>query len=86
MVKFYEELKAGKTKAKALQLAKLNYLETTENASLKAPFYWAGFIINGNNNAIVVPKSNINYIVWFLIVLVILIWVTFNKNLFRSKK
>lgn len=86
MVEFYKELKAGKTKAKALQLAKLHYLKTTDDALLKAPFYWAGFVINGNNSAVITPKSNITYIVWFLIAFVIVLWIVFNKNRFRSLK
>ncbi|QHI35672.1 hypothetical protein IMCC3317_10180 [Kordia antarctica] len=85
MVQFYKELKAGKTKAKALQLAKLQYLKTTDDANLKTPFYWAGFVINGTNNPITFLSSETNYVVWIVlgigIVLLFLIW--FRK---RNKK
>ncbi|MDN3491911.1 CHAT domain-containing protein [Winogradskyella bathintestinalis] len=64
MVAFYKELKLGKTKAEALQLAKLNYLKTTDNPMLKTSFYWAGFVINGDNKAIMLPNSEINYWLW----------------------
>ena len=79
MVQFYKELKLGKTKAEALQQAKLNYLKTTDNAMLKAPFYWAGFVINGDNKAIMLPSSETNYLLWLglaagAIVLLILLY------------
>jgi CHAT domain-containing protein len=48
MISFYQFLKDGKTKSEALQLAKLNYLNTTNDALLKHPYYWAGFIVSGD--------------------------------------
>lgn len=52
MVSFYKNLKQGKNKAQALQQAKLNYLKNVENEKLKHPFYWAGFVLSGNNSPI----------------------------------
>lgn len=48
---FYKELKQGKTKDKAIQLAKLKYLQQS-NAFAKHPFYWAGFQLYGNNRTL----------------------------------
>jgi CHAT domain-containing protein len=83
MVQFYKELKLGKTKAEALQQAKLNYLKTTDNAMLKAPFYWAGFVINGDNKAIMLPSSETNYLLWLGLgagVIMLLIILYFRKK------
>lgn len=49
MVSFYRFLKEGKTKAQALRSAKLEYLERTAGTKLSHPFYWAGFILSGND-------------------------------------
>ncbi len=44
---FYTHLKAGMNKAKALQQAKLDYLETA-NIHRTQPVYWAGFYLVGD--------------------------------------
>lgn len=44
MSKFYEQLKAGHTKAEALQLAQLSLLNSEKYGH---PFYWSGFILVG---------------------------------------
>lgn len=48
MISFYEHLKKGQTKDKALQKAKLVYLNSTKDESLRHPYYWAGFVVSGN--------------------------------------
>lgn len=48
MTSFYKNLKAGQTKDKALQAAKLAYLENVKAPELAHPFYWAGFIVVGD--------------------------------------
>lgn len=53
MVLFYKELKTGVSKAEALRNAKKQYLSQIEDAHLSAPFYWAGFVLNGDNTPIV---------------------------------
>lgn len=57
MVAFYENLKLGQNKAQALQQAKLHYLKNSQNEKLKHPFYWAGFVLSGNNSPVHVSKS-----------------------------
>ena len=50
MTSFYENLKKGQRKDVALQSAKQNYLATVNDALLKHPFYWAGFVISGDTS------------------------------------
>ncbi|MEX0274930.1 MAG: CHAT domain-containing protein, partial [Flavobacteriaceae bacterium] len=52
MVSFYEYLKEGHTKSKALQMAKLDYLHHTTDENLSHPYYWAGFVLYGNDTPI----------------------------------
>ncbi|MEO9571049.1 MAG: CHAT domain-containing tetratricopeptide repeat protein [Polaribacter sp.] len=62
MIDFYNELKKGKSKNEALQIAKLNYLNNAEYKTLKHPFYWAGFIVSGDVSPI---NTSFNY--WWII-------------------
>ena len=52
MVYFYEFLEKGISKSEALQKAKIKYLETTKDEALKHPYYWSGFVLNGNTVAL----------------------------------
>lgn len=50
---FYEYLKDGHSKAEALRIAKLEYLEAPSgNGHIKTPYDWAGFAMMGNNETI----------------------------------
>ncbi|PHS67489.1 MAG: hypothetical protein COB12_03425 [Flavobacterium sp.] len=64
MISFYNYLKEGKSKNKALQLAKLDYLNTVDDEVLRHPYYWAGFIISGNTSPINTPNY---YIIWLIL-------------------
>ncbi|MEW7290982.1 CHAT domain-containing protein [Aquimarina sp. 2304DJ70-9] len=58
MTYFYTNLKKGMTKSKALQQAKLKYINTADSF-LSAPFYWGGFYLVGDASPIQF-KSNAN--------------------------
>ena len=53
---FYTYLKEGKKKSKALQMAKLKYLETA-SAQRAYPFYWGGFTLIGDPSSISLNDS-----------------------------
>ncbi|MFD1315069.1 CHAT domain-containing protein [Namhaeicola litoreus] len=57
MVNFYKELKKGKNKSYALRQAKIKYLEKNKDPNLAHPYFWAGFVINGNTNPLPQPFS-----------------------------
>jgi CHAT domain-containing protein len=61
MILFYENLDKGMEKDKALQLAKLEFLK--QNPLKSHPYYWSGFVLNGNNSAL---KTKSYY--WLLII------------------
>ncbi len=52
VVNFYEQLNKGHSKSEALHNAKLEYLKTTQEPELKHPYYWAGFVLIGDNSPI----------------------------------
>lgn len=75
MILFYENLEKGLEKDKALQLAKLEFLK--QNPLKSHPYYWSGFVLNGNNSALKTKSYYWFYIIGFgLLTLLIL----FRKN------
>lgn len=82
MTYFYEHLKLGETKDEALKNAKLKYLKNTDDELLKHPYYWSGFVITGNTDALVVKQN-----FWFyLLILPFIGLVIFRKRLFQFFK
>lgn len=79
MVAFYKNLKEGQNKSTALHNAKLNYLHNTKNTYLKAPFYWAGFVMYGNDQAITF-NDTLNYLWAFLIALGVIVIIYFLRK------
>ena len=72
MVSFYKHLKNGETKDKALQNAKLDYLNTTSDQALKHPYYWAGFVISGDASPIKIDTPSI-HLIWLVSGILVLI-------------
>jgi CHAT domain-containing protein len=64
MVRFYQNLNKGETKNRALKNAKLAYLKATKDVNLKHPYYWSGFVLNGNTDSLEpnTNKKNIYYL------------------------
>ncbi|MEX2350106.1 MAG: CHAT domain-containing protein, partial [Flavobacteriaceae bacterium] len=61
MISFYNYLDAGENKATALAAAKKDFI--TNNPLKTHPYYWAGFVINGDASPIVPDEDPI---VWYL--------------------
>ena len=55
MVDFYDRLSHGLDKGKAMQKAKINYLESAEPLR-QQPYYWAGYIVTGDPSPVFVPR------------------------------
>jgi hypothetical protein len=62
MAFFYKHLSAGETKDEALKNAKLDYLKYTEDDLLKHPYYWSGFVVTGNTDALVKTPNYWGYL------------------------
>jgi CHAT domain-containing protein/tetratricopeptide (TPR) repeat protein/lipid-A-disaccharide synthase-like uncharacterized protein len=65
MASFYKYLAEGKTKSNALRLAKIDYLNSSSGVR-KGPFFWASFIVQGDNSPI--PQKNRSY--WWVAIVV----------------
>jgi len=80
---FYEELENGSSKDEALRQAKLKYLDTTEDALLKQPYYWAGFTISGDISSI--SQTNIwPYLLAFIGISILIIVLIKRKRLLKK--
>ncbi|WP_460220140.1 CHAT domain-containing protein [Psychroserpens sp. MEBiC05023] len=62
MESFYKHLKAGNSKDEALKNAKIDYLNTTDDETLKHPFYWSGFVISGDVSPLKDTSNTFYYI------------------------
>ena len=83
---FYKNLKQGNTKSKALQDAKINYLETHQLGEL-SPYYWSGLVLTGNTDAL---YSNSENKIWLYIILgltfaLLLLFIRFSKRRAKLK-
>ena len=71
MIDFYRFLQKGKSKSEALRQAKLSFLKKNKNTVLIHPYYWSGFVINGNADPIQIGKST--HPLWWGLIFVLLI-------------
>lgn len=69
MEHFYQNLKEGQTKDKALNNARKQYLQTATGKA-RHPFYWGGFVLIGDNAPI---EESRNLLVWVFPITIILV-------------
>lgn len=79
MIMFYENLKNGQKKDEALANAKRTFI--AKNPLKNHPFYWAGFVVNGNTDPI--QSSNKWIYIIAIIGIISIILIVFRKRLFK---
>ena len=81
MEQFYQNLANGMQKDKALQQAKLAYIQNSDDTG-SHPANWAAFIALGNNKPIQLPGSMINwyYIISLIIVISIIVYLFYLRR------
>lgn len=82
MVAFYENLKKGQSKDEALAKSKRQFI--AKNPMKNHPFYWAGFVVNGDVQLI--SQSSSLWLYFGIATLVLLAIVVFRKRLFQFRK
>lgn len=76
---FYKELVEGVPKNKALALAKRAYLSSVNEPGLQHPYYWAGFVLQGDISPIKIKKQS-RWIYWvFGLLLSGLLFIVFSR-------
>ncbi len=83
MISFYKFLNKGFDKDEALQLAKKEYLKNTDDLILKHPYYWSGFVLNGNTKTL---SNKSNFIFYIAGGSVLLLFSLFGYRKHRKKK
>ncbi len=73
---FFDSLKKGHTKDKALQMAKLKYIQTSGN---KSPFHWAGLVLVGDATEIGLQEPNL-LIILMATTAILLLLIRFRKK------
>ncbi len=79
MTDFYKYLKKGKSKQEAMRLAKVDYLDASDDLTSN-PYFWSGFVVLGDSSPIY-KKSGIAY--WISIIALfigLLIFFQYKKN------
>ena len=71
MASFYSHLNSGNSKSAALAKAKQHYLETAHPSRLH-PYYWAGFVLVGDESAVWSKELNLTYLALALAALLII--------------
>jgi CHAT domain-containing protein len=81
MISFYENLKEGQSKDEALANAKRTFIKN--NPMKNHPFYWAGFVVNGDISPVIE-----NYFIWKMfggiLLFTVLIFITFKRKKQKS--
>src|SRR5690606_23760865 len=83
MVLFYKYLKQGQSKSEALKNAKLGYIDEVFFEELTHPFYWAGFVLSGDDSPIHLSTpfwKQPTFIIGLPVLLIILVVVAYNRK------
>ena len=83
MVLFYKYLKQGQSKSEALKNAKLGYIDEVFFEELTHPFYWAGFVLSGDDSPIHFSTpfwKQPTFIIGLPVLLIILVVVAYNRK------
>lgn len=84
MLFFYQNLKNGQTKSEALKNAKLSYKNKYTDSKLSAPYFWAGFVVYGNDAPVFETSNNYYIIISFVFVLILIFFYFKQKRLLKN--
>lgn len=81
MKHFYRNVGQGQSKSEALQQAKIGFLNSAKAEELKHPYYWSGFVLNGNAEPLFLRPyyKRYAYITFTFFALSILVFLKFRK-------
>ncbi|HLW09646.1 MAG TPA: CHAT domain-containing tetratricopeptide repeat protein [Fermentimonas sp.] len=78
MLSFYKHLKKGYSKEEALAIAKQHFL--VNNPMKSHPFFWAGFVVNGNTEPLTKTIFNSSYLLLLGIFVIVVSIVLFSRR------
>lgn len=80
---FFAYLKEGMSKDKAMQKAQIDFLNNPKNVEFQHPFYWAGFVLIGDDLPLSHFESSRSSWIWLVlfIPLLLLLWMRQRRNM-----
>ncbi|MEM9920765.1 MAG: CHAT domain-containing tetratricopeptide repeat protein [Bacteroidota bacterium] len=85
MVRFYQKLREGLSKDEALRQSKLKYLQNIKAPQQAHPFYWAGFVCNGEVSPLATNQRTTSWLYSLLAILGVLLLVLLFSKIFQKK-
>lgn len=79
MISFYKNLAKGNSKAKALRIAKLTYLENS-TPTFAHPYYWAGYQLIGNRSPLLINRWIIPSCLAAILTLILVFYLSRRRN------
>lgn len=78
---FYRGLEKNQTKSHSLSESRRTYIKTAQ-ATLNHPFYWAGYIIIGNDAPIAIAQRKYGYLVFLFLAVIVLsvVFISYKKS------
>lgn len=70
---FYTQLYEGKTNGEAIRMAKKDFLSQVDDPHLRAPYFWAGFILSGKDQTIALHSNETSTSIWWIVLAGILL-------------
>lgn len=82
MVFFYQNLKKGQAKSEALRNAKLSYKNKYVDSKLSVPYFWAGFVVYGNDAPVFQTSYNYPAIIIMVLIFIAIAYYFTRKKIF----
>ncbi len=79
MTGFYKYLKKGKSKQEAMRLAKIDYLDASDDLTSN-PYFWSGFVVLGDSSPIYKRSGLVYWISIIAVFIGILLFFQYKKN------
>jgi len=83
MTEFYKDLVKGRTTGTALWNAKLNFIENAEPIH-QHPYFWSGFVIIGNDDAVFKPRA-VKFLFLGLLLVIAILGIIYKNRLSKRK-
>ncbi|MCP4310538.1 MAG: CHAT domain-containing protein [Bacteroidetes bacterium] len=79
MTDFYKYLKKGKSKQEAMRLAKIDYLDASDDLTSN-PYFWLGFVVLGDNSPVYKKSGMVYWISIIALFIGILVFFQYRKR------
>jgi CHAT domain-containing protein len=87
MESFYQSLKEGRTNGEAIREAKIEFLKTADDPHLRSPYFWAGFVLSGQDQVISLEPIPNEFSYWYWIfgsigiaLIIVSLWYRFRRG------